>query len=99
MYTRFSDIVNTLKTLSKIFSNRENVKKIIRSLAKKWRYKRTVIEKVKDLNTLLIDVLINSLIFYEEDLAAEKCDEDKKKKSIALRALNNNFNKNNKNIT
>ena len=34
MYTRFTDIVNTLGALRKTFSNSEKIKKIIRSLLK-----------------------------------------------------------------
>ncbi|KAH9684787.1 hypothetical protein KPL70_013662 [Citrus sinensis] len=85
MYTRFTDIVNTLGALRKTFSNSEKVKKIIRSLPKEWRPKRTTIEEAKDLNTLPLDDLIGSLISYEEDLAAEKGHEEKKK-SIAIKA-------------
>ncbi|KAH9686293.1 Integrase catalytic domain-containing protein [Citrus sinensis] len=85
MYTRFTDIVNTLGALGKTFSNSEKVKKIIRSLPKEWRPKRTAIEEAKDLNTLPLDNLIGSLISYEEDLAAEKGHKEKKK-SIALKA-------------
>ncbi|KAH9770106.1 hypothetical protein KPL71_012261 [Citrus sinensis] len=85
MYTRFTDIVNTLGALGKVFSNSEKVKKIIRSLAKEWRPKRTAIEEAKDLNALPLDDLIGSLISCEEDLAAEKGHEEKKK-SIALKA-------------
>ncbi|KAH9725263.1 Integrase catalytic domain-containing protein [Citrus sinensis] len=85
MYTRFTDIVNTLGALGKTFSNSEKVKKIIRSLPKKWRPKRTAIEKAKDLNVLPIDDLIGSLISYEKDLAAEKGNEENKK-NIALKA-------------
>ncbi|KAH9763720.1 hypothetical protein KPL70_001259 [Citrus sinensis] len=84
MYTRFTNIVNTLGALGKTFSNSEKVKKIIRSLPKEWRPKRTAIEEAKILNTLPLDDLIGSLISYEEDLAAEKRDEEKKK-SIALK--------------
>ncbi|KAH9680417.1 hypothetical protein KPL71_026545 [Citrus sinensis] len=86
MYTRFTDIVNTLGAIGKTFSNSEKVKKIIRSLPKEWRPKRTAIKETKDLNTLPLDDLIGSLISYEEDLAAEKRHEEKKK-SIALKAL------------
>ncbi|KAH9801519.1 hypothetical protein KPL71_001066 [Citrus sinensis] len=86
MYTRFTDIVNTLGALGKTFLNSEKVKKIIRSLPKEWRPKRTAIEEAKDLNVLPIDDLIGSLISYEEDLAAERGNEEKKK-SIALKAL------------
>ncbi|KAH9671200.1 hypothetical protein KPL70_017266 [Citrus sinensis] len=85
MYTRFTDIVNTLGALGKTFSNSEKVKKIIRSLPKEWRQKRTAIEEAKDLNILPIDDLIGSLISYEEDLAVEKGHEEKKK-NIALKA-------------
>ncbi|KAH9781377.1 hypothetical protein KPL71_008441 [Citrus sinensis] len=85
MYTRFTDIVNTLGALGKTFSNSEKVKKIIRSLPKEWRQKRTAIEKAKDLNILPIDDLIGSLISYEKDLVAEKGNEEKKK-SIDLKA-------------
>ncbi|KAH9704464.1 Integrase catalytic domain-containing protein [Citrus sinensis] len=85
MYTRFTDIVNTLGALGKTFSNSEKVKKIIRSLPKEWRPKRTAIEEANDLNVLPIDDLIGSLISYEEDLAAEKGHEEKKK-NIALKA-------------
>ncbi|KAH9762390.1 hypothetical protein KPL70_000794 [Citrus sinensis] len=85
MYTRFTDIVNTLGALGKTFSNSEKVKKIIRSLPKEWRQKKTAIKEAKDLNVLPIDDLIGSLISYEEDLAAEKGHEEKKK-NIALKA-------------
>ncbi|KAH9734859.1 Integrase catalytic domain-containing protein [Citrus sinensis] len=82
---RFTDIVNTLGALGKTFSNSEKVKKIIRSLPKEWRPKRTSIEEAKDLNILPIDDLIGSLISYEEDLAAERGNEETKK-NIALKA-------------
>ncbi|KAH9658634.1 hypothetical protein KPL70_023569 [Citrus sinensis] len=80
-----SKIMNTLGALGKTFSNSEKVKKIITSLPKEWRPKRTAIEETKDLNVLPIDDLIGSLISYEEDLVAEKGHEEKKK-NIALKA-------------
>ncbi|KAH9679703.1 hypothetical protein KPL71_026239 [Citrus sinensis] len=83
--SRFTDIVNTLGALGKTFSNSNKVKKIIRSLPKEWRQKRTAIEEAKDLNILPIDDLIGSLISYEEDLEAERGNEEKKK-NIALKA-------------
>ncbi|KAH9724855.1 hypothetical protein KPL70_007637 [Citrus sinensis] len=84
MYTRFTDTVNTLGALGKTFSNSEKLKKIIRSLPKEWRPKRTAIEEAKNLNILPIDDLIGSLISYDEDLAAKKSNEEKKK-NIALK--------------
>jgi len=61
MYTRFTDIVNSLEALGKTFSNCEKVKKIIRSLPKEWRPKRTAIEEAKNLNTLSLDDFIGHL--------------------------------------
>ena len=86
MYTRFTDIVNTLGALGKNFSNSEKVKKMIRSFPKEWRPTRTAIEEAKNLNTLPINDLIGSLISYEEDLIVEKRHEEKTK-SIALKVL------------
>lgn len=56
------------------------------SLLKKQRPKRIAIKEVNDLNTLLIDYLIDLLISYEKDLVIEKEDKDKKNQSIALKA-------------
>ncbi|KAH9764150.1 hypothetical protein KPL70_001426 [Citrus sinensis] len=53
---------------------------------KESKISRTAIEEAKDLNVLPIDDLIGSLISYEEDLAAERGNEEKKK-SIALKAM------------
>ncbi|KAH9752653.1 hypothetical protein KPL71_014780 [Citrus sinensis] len=66
-------------------TNQVKESKISRSLPKEWRQKKTAIEEAKDLNILPIDDLIGSLISYEEDLAAERSNEEKKK-SIALKA-------------
>ena len=71
--------MNTLGALGNSFSNSEKVKKVIRSLPKEWRPKRTGIEEGKDLNILPIDDLIGSFIFYEEDMIAEKGNDEKKK--------------------
>ena len=85
-YTRFTDIVKSLGALGKTIPNIKKVKKIIRSLPKEWRPKRTAIDEAKDLITLSIDDLIGSLISCEEDLTMKRGDEDKKKKGIALKS-------------
>ena len=66
IYTRLTDIINTLGALRKTFSNSEKVKKISRSLPKEQRPKKIAIEEDND--TLSIDDLISSFISYEKDL-------------------------------
>ena len=82
-------ILDLWNSRKKIFSNSENVKKIITSLPKKkWRPKRTAIEEANDLNNLTIDDLIGSLISYKEDLVAKNCDEDKRRRALLLKPQN-----------
>ena len=66
IYTRFTNIINTLEALRKAFSNSEKVKKISRSLPKEQRPKKIPIEEANDI--LSIDDLISSFISYEKDL-------------------------------
>ena len=43
MFTKFTDIVNELQALGKTYKEFEKVKKILRSLSKKWEAKVTTI--------------------------------------------------------
>ena len=43
MFTKFTDIVNELQALGKTYKEFEKVKKILRSLSKKWKVKVTAI--------------------------------------------------------
>ena len=65
MYTRFTDVVNSLRALGKCFSDFEFVNKILHSLSKKWDSKVTAIQEAKTLNNLPLEELIGSLITYE----------------------------------
>ena len=65
MFTRFTDIVNGLKSLGRSYPNSEQVRKILRSLPKSWEAKVTAIQEAKDLNTLPIEELLGSLMTYE----------------------------------
>ncbi|CAL9075365.1 unnamed protein product, partial [Musa textilis] len=59
------DVVNSLKSFGKSFSDFELTNKILRSLSKWWDPKITVIQESKDLNNYSIDELIGSLKTYE----------------------------------
>ena len=72
MYTRFTDVINSLKALGKSFSNFELIKKILRSLSKTWDSKVIAIQESKNLNTFLIEELIGSLMTCEMTCNARK---------------------------
>lgn len=65
MFTRFTDIINNLKSLSKTYPNHEIVRKILKCLPKEWKPKVTTIQELKNLKTLALDQLMGSLITYE----------------------------------
>ncbi|KAH9783541.1 hypothetical protein KPL71_009348 [Citrus sinensis] len=77
-------IVSSCKSANEIWHKLEVVYEGTNQV-KESKISRTAIEETKDLNVLPIDDLIGSLISYEEDLAAEKGHEEKKK-NIALKA-------------
>ena len=39
MFTRFTDIINSLKNLGRVYSNSDLIRKILRSLLKSWEAK------------------------------------------------------------
>lgn len=88
MYTRFTDITNAMISLGKSITNAEMVSKILRSLPKSWKTKVTAIQEAKDLKTLPLEQLIGSLMTYELSLKEDqtKEEEDKKRRSIALKS-------------
>ena len=65
MFTRFTDIINGLKSLDKVYDNSELVRKILRSLPRTWEVKVKAIQEAKDLNKLLLEELIGSLMTHE----------------------------------
>ena len=65
IFTRFTNIINVLKSLEKVYPNNEQVRKILRSLSKAWKAKVTTIQEAKDLNTLALEELVGFLITHE----------------------------------
>ena len=85
MFTRFTNIINSLKSLGKCYTNVENVRKILRSLPKNWDAKVTAIEEAKDLTTMSLDELLGSLMTHEIMLKGRE-EEAKPKRSLALKS-------------
>ena len=86
MFTRFTDIINGLKSLGKVYTNVEMVRKILRCLPRSWGPKVTAIEEAKDLTKMGLDELLGSLMTHEITLKSnEENDEGKKKREIAFK--------------
>ena len=86
MFTRFTDIINGLKSLGKEYTNVEMVRKILRCLPKAWEPKVTAIQEAKDLTKLSLDELMGSLMSHEMNQVKGDEDEGKGKRGIALKA-------------
>ena len=86
MFTRFTDIINGLKSLGKIYSNVDLVRKVLRSLPKEWGPKVTaIIEAKQDLTKYSLDELMGSLMTHELTLNKEDEEQTPKKKGLALK--------------
>ena len=87
MFTRFTDIINSLKSLGRSYSNSDLIHKILKSLPIAWEAKVTTIQEAKYLNTLSLEELLGSLMTYElsiKQILEEK--ESKKHRTIALKS-------------
>ncbi|GJW22645.1 UBN2 domain-containing protein [Tanacetum coccineum] len=88
-FTRFNDIVTSLKSLDPNYSSKNHVRKFLCALPLKWRAKVTTIEEAKDLTTLPLDELVGNLKLYEmvldNDGVVSKTTKEKVK-SLALKA-------------
>ena len=82
MFTRFTDITNSLIGLGKIYTQVEMVRKILRSLTPQWEKKVTAIEEANDLSTLTVENLIGNLMAYEVQLEDRKTESDTKNKKV-----------------
>jgi len=71
-YTRINDLINLMVSLGKKVSDAKLIKKILRSLPKRFRIKMTSIEESKDLDSMKIEELLGSLQTYEYSLPPVK---------------------------
>ena len=85
MYTRFTHITNELKSLGKIFTTEELVRKVLRFFPRSWEAKVTAIQEAKDLKTLSLDELIGNLQTYEFRRNSQQQEESKKDRGLALK--------------
>ncbi|KAK2979096.1 hypothetical protein RJ640_005847 [Escallonia rubra] len=87
MYSIFTFIINGLKLLGKIYPEKEIVRKVLRSLPKRWEAKLTAIQEANDLNVLKLEELVGSLMTHEITMKIRDEEETtSKKKNLALKA-------------
>ena len=79
IFTRFTESVNSLKSLGKTYTNSEFVRKILRCLPKNWEAKITAIIEAKNLSTLGLDELMGSLMTHEITMKGHEDVENKRK--------------------
>ena len=84
MFSRFQTLVIGLKVLNKGYSTADHVKKIIRSLPKKWRPMVTTLKLSKDLNNTSLVEIISSLRSHKIEL--EDVEPQKRVKYVALKS-------------
>nr|XP_027186002.1 uncharacterized protein LOC101512917 [Cicer arietinum] len=84
MYSRFTTIVNEMRSLGKVYSVQDRVRKIMRCLPIIWRPMVTAISQAKNLEVLDLEELIGTLRAHEVLLLEDK--PVKKSKVVALKA-------------
>ncbi|EHA8586596.1 putative girdin-like [Cocos nucifera] len=90
MFTKFTEIINTLNGLGKIYSDYDLICKVLRSLPKDWEAKMTAIQEAKDLTKLSLEELMGSLMTHEMHRAPKEDEEEPKKmKTIAFKSTSN----------
>ncbi|VFR02700.1 unnamed protein product [Cuscuta campestris] len=85
MFDWFSKIINDLHALKKTYTNKDLVRKILRSLTPEWRSKADAIYESIGVSNVTIDGLRGNLKTYESIILTPSLDEQKKK-GIALKA-------------
>ena len=81
-YAKLNDIVNSAFNLGEIYDQPKIVRKILRSLTEDFRPKVTAITESKDVDSIPVDQLVESLQSYELDLPKTN-----KSKSMALKSV------------
>ncbi|VFQ94483.1 unnamed protein product [Cuscuta campestris] len=79
MFERFSNIINPLNLLGKTYTDRELVRKVLRSLSPKWRSKVDAIEEGRDFQTTTNDALRGNLITYKTTQLSKVVEEKSKR--------------------
>ena len=86
-YAKLKDIVNSAFNLGKTIPEPKVIKKVVRSLLKRFHSKIAVIEESKDIDSIPLTELVDNLQTYE--LGLTRIGKGSKSKSMALKAKSN----------
>ena len=86
-YVKLKDIVNSTFNLGVQIPEPKIVRKVLRSLPKRFHAKITTIKESKDIDTIPLTELIGNLQTYE--LGLTRLGKESKSKSMALKAKSN----------
>ena len=89
-YAKLKDIVNSAFNLGKTISEPKVVRKVLRSLLKRFHAKITIIKESKDIDKIPLTELVGNLQTYE--LGLTRIGKPSKSKSMALNAKSNDTN-------
>ena len=89
-YAKLKDIVNSVFNLGETIPEPKIVRKVLRSLPKRFHAKITAIEESKDIDKIPLIKLIGNLQTYE--LGLTRIRKSSKSKSMALKAKNSDTN-------
>ncbi|XP_058758385.1 uncharacterized protein LOC131631618 [Vicia villosa] len=92
VFSRFQILIAGLKVLHKGYSTADHVKKIIRSLPKKWRPMFTALKLAKNLNAISLEELIISLRSHEKELEEDEPQKKEMRKFLVPRTSIENVN-------
>ena len=85
MFSRFQTLIVGLRVLNKGYTKADHVKKIIRSLPRRWAPMVTAFKVSKDLNNVSLEELISALRSHEIEL--DEHEPQEKGKSISLKSI------------
>ena len=84
-YVKVKEIVNKMLTLGETLEKAIVIKKILRSLTKKWHHIAVILMETKDLSQMEIDSFIGCLMSHEEMVDDEPVQSSKEEKAFATK--------------
>ena len=82
IFWSFQTILNELRSQGRTYDNYDYIDKILRSLSRKWRPQVTTLWALKNLDSMSLEELVDTLKVHEQELQQDE--ELKKEKSLAL---------------